>query len=319
MKITVLIPTYRRPQDLARCLDALKRQERPADHVLVTVRDGDGETRTFLDACDTAPLPLTIVRVAVPGVVAAMNAGLDAAGGDVLALTDDDTAPHPDWLRRIEAHFAADDGQRLAGVGGRDWQPRERGDRAAVGLVQWHGRVVGNHHLGCGPARAVDVLKGANCAYRLSPLRPIGFDTRLRGGGAQPHWELALCLALRAADWTLLYDPAVAVEHFIAPRFDADQNLRGTFNAEGVRDAAYNEALALLTYLTPARRCAFLLWAFVLGTRGDPGLAQIPRLWHGGDRDVLTRVRACSEGRGQALAAHRAAGRIGRRLSCTSS
>ena len=35
MKITVLVPTYRRTSDLARCLDALARQRRAPDEVLV--------------------------------------------------------------------------------------------------------------------------------------------------------------------------------------------------------------------------------------------------------------------------------------------
>jgi len=37
MTITVLIPTYRRPQDLARCLEALQKQTRLADEVLLVV------------------------------------------------------------------------------------------------------------------------------------------------------------------------------------------------------------------------------------------------------------------------------------------
>ena len=77
MNITALIPTYRRPKDLERCLEALKRQTRPADEVLVIVRDTDLETRTFLEAFNRASLPLRLVTVKVPGVVAAMNAGLD--------------------------------------------------------------------------------------------------------------------------------------------------------------------------------------------------------------------------------------------------
>lgn len=299
MNITLIIPTYRRPEDLRRCLDALKRQERPADSILVTVRDGDGETALFLHSYDAAPLPLQVVRVGVPGVVAAMNAALAKADGDIVALTDDDTAPFPDWLRRIEAHFAAD--SQIGGVGGRDWQPVERRDRAAVGLVQWQGRVIGNHHLGCGPAREVHVLKGANCAYRAGPLKQIGFDTRLRGEGAQPHWELGLGLALRQAGWKLIYDPAVALDHFIAKRFDQDQNLRGVFNAGGVRNAVYNETLVLLTYLPPIRRAAFLIWAILIGTCGDPGLAQIPRLAARGDRHVWKRIGAALGGRIQAV------------------
>ncbi len=299
MTITVIIPTYRRPNDLCRCLEALKRQERPADQIIVTVRDSDGETAAFLRSYNHAPLPLHIVRVSVPGVLAAMTAGLEEAEGEIIALTDDDTAPYPDWLRRIEAHFAAD--PKAGGVGGRDWQPVERGNRTTVGKIQWHGRVVGNHHLGAGAAREVDVLKGANCAYRAEPLKRIGFESRLRGGGAQVHWELALGLAMRQAGWKLIYDPAVAMDHFIAQRFDADQNLRGIFNAEGIQNSAYNETLILLSYFPPLRRTVFLLWAFLIGTKGEPGPLQVPRLLARRDRHVWSRSRATYVGRLAAL------------------
>lgn len=301
MQMTVLVPTYRRPGDLCRCLEAFKTQQRPADQILVTVREDDTETDAFFQEYDAASLPLQIVRLTVPGVVAAMSAGLAEAKGDIIALTDDDTAPYPDWLERIEAHFAAD--SKIGGVGGRDWQPLERGDRLVVGKVQWHGRVIGNHHLGAGPAREVDVLKGANCAYRAEPLKRIGFDTRLRGGGAQVHWELALGMAMRREGWKLIYDPAVALDHFIAPRFDADQNMRGTFNAGGIQNSAYNETLILLSLLPPLRRATFLMWSFLIGSRGEPGLMQTVRLRLKRERHVGQRAKAAFQGKVSAVGA----------------
>src|SRR5215216_1661030 len=101
-QISVLVPTYRRPGDLARCLAALSAQQRRPDEVVLAVRDTDEETRTFLSEADLSPLPPRIVPVAAPGVVAAMNAGLTASAGTIVAMTDDDAAPRPDWLRRIE-------------------------------------------------------------------------------------------------------------------------------------------------------------------------------------------------------------------------
>ena len=295
MRITVIVPTYRRPNDLGRCLEALKGQERPADQVLVTVREDDSETNAFLEGYDAATLPLQIVRLAVPGVLAAMSAGVAQTSGDIVALTDDDTAPYPDWLARIEAHFAAD--PAVGGVGGRDWQANDHRSRLIVGKIQWHGRVAGNHHLGVGEAREVDVLKGANCAYRAEPLKEIGFESRLRGSGAQVHWELALGMAMKHAGWKLIYDPAAAMDHFIAQRFDEDVNHRGYFNAAGLTNSAYNETLVLLTYLPPLRRTVFLAWAFLLGTWSEPGPLQVPRLLARRDRDVWGRLRATFAGR----------------------
>ena len=299
MKITVLVPTYRRPDDLHRCLEALKIQERPADQVIVTVREDDAETAAFFAGYTAAPLPLQIAAVTVPGVIAAMNAGLAQSTGDIIALTDDDTAPYTDWLQRIEAHFAAD--LQVGGVGGRDWQPNDHRNFPVVGKVQWFGRVIGNHHLGCGPAREVDLLKGANCAYRAEPLKRIGFDTRLRGKGAQVHWELALGLAMRRAGWKLIYDPAVALDHFIAQRLDNDNNHRGFFEPNGLCDAVYNETLILLTYLPPLRRVAFLIWALSVGTWGEPGPLQVPRLLARQDKHIWSRLHSTYTGRMAAL------------------
>ena len=304
MTITVLVPTYRRPKDLCRCLEALKAQERPADQVIVTVREDDGETNAFLHGYDAAPLPFQIVRLGVPGVIAAMSAGMAQANGDIVALTDDDTAPHPDWLRRMEAHFAAN--PEVGGVGGRDWQANDHRSRRVVGKIQWHGRVIGNHHLGVGEARAVDILKGANCAYRTEPLKKIGFESRLRGNGAQVHWELALGMAMRRAGWKLIYDPAVALDHFIAERFDEDANHRGFFNAAGLTNSVYNETLILLTHLPPLRRAAFLAWAFLVGTWGEPGPLQVPRLLARRDKEVWSRMCATLAGRLGAITGVRA-------------
>lgn len=118
MKISTIIPTYRRPKDLARCLEALQKQTRLANEVLIVVRDTDTETWTFLASFQPKHLILQAVTIKVTGVVAAMNAGLEAAQGDIMAFTDDDAAPHNDWLERIEIHFLAD--ESIGGVGGRD-------------------------------------------------------------------------------------------------------------------------------------------------------------------------------------------------------
>ena len=301
MTISVLIPTYRRPQDLRRCLTALEAQTRMAEEVLVVVRDSDEETRAFLADFEHRLPGLRVVPVCVPGVLAAMSAGLAQATGDIVALTDDDTAPYPDWLARIEAHFAA--GPKVGGVGGRDWQPNDHRSRPVVGKIQWHGRVIGNHHLGVGEAREVDVLKGANCAYRAGPLKKIGFEARLRGEGAQAHWELALGMAMRRDGWTLIYDPAIALDHFIARRLDNDANHRGYFSAPGLTNSVHNETLILLTYLPPLRRAAFLAWALLVGTWAEPGLLQVPRLLARRDRNTWNRLRATYAGRLEAVRA----------------
>jgi glycosyltransferase involved in cell wall biosynthesis len=282
MNITVIIPTYRRSKDLARCLEALQKQTRSPDEVLVVVRDSDTETWSLLKETNFGSLPLRSVMVSIPGQVAALNAGLDAAQGDIISITDDDAAPHVDWLARIEAHFLAD--ERLGGVGGRDWMYHGTkfqdaaelpGASQIVGRVQWFGRVTSNHHIGVGEPREVDVLKGANMSYRRTAIANLRFDQRLRGTGAQVHNDMAFALALKRAGWKLLYDPMVAVDHYLAPRFDEDR--RNQVSEIAFVNAVHNETLVLLEYLPPVRRVIFLAWAILMGTRCNLGFLQVLR------------------------------------------
>ena len=273
--ITTIIPTYRRPTDLARCLTALKHQARPADEVLVVVRDTDTDTRQFLESFDHSPLPMQVATVTVTGVIAAMNVGLSAAQGDIIAFTDDDAAPHPDWLAQIEQHFLADD--RVGGVGGRDWMYYNgtdliRDTQETVGRLQWFGRVIGNHHLGIGEPREVDVLKGVNMSFRRTAIAHLRFDDRMRGTGAQVHFEIAFSLAMKRSGWKLIYDPQVEVDHYQAQRFDEDQ--RDAFNELAFFNAVHNETLALLENLSPIRRFVFMTWALLAGTRKALGIVQ---------------------------------------------
>lgn len=274
-RISVLVPTYRRPGDLARCLAALQAQQRPADQLVLVVRDGDDETRCFLATATFGSVSPLVVTVARPGVVAAMNAGLAAATGEIVAITDDDAAPRADWLQRIKRCFDAN--PRLGGVGGRDLiqpgYPAARLQVEDVGRVRWYGRVTGNHHIGAGGPRAVDVLKGVNCAFRRHAIAPIGFDERLRGEGAQPHWELRLCLQLRRRGWTLHYDPTLIVDHFVAAKIEG--GVRGQTSHRSLFDTAYNETYALVSSLEPFQATVAFLYGAAVGTHEAPGLGRL--------------------------------------------
>ena len=299
MHVSVLVPTYLRHRDLARCLAALRVQRRVPDAVLVTLRPEDEASRALTDELASSWPALRAVPVTQGGVVAAMNAALDVAAGDVLALTDDDAEPLEDWLERIVATLVLESG--VAGVRGRDEQIAAQGANLRVGQVQWFGRTIGNHHRGVGPARDVDVLKGVNCVFRLPLLRAARFDERLRGAGAQVHWELSLCLALRRAGWRLVYDPAIRVRHHLGVRHDEDQLHRGRFDVAPHADAVFNETLVLGEHLPASGRAAFALWSAMVGTSEEPGLLQLPRVLVSEGRVAFRRWRATQRARREGL------------------
>lgn len=299
MFLTVIVPTYRRPKDLERCLTALKQQTRPADEVLVVVRDTDTDTWEFLKTFNRENLPLRLLTVTPPGAIAAMNVGLDAAQGDTVSFTDDDAAPHADWLARIESHFLSD--SQVGGVGGRDFVYTENhlfdGAQEVVGRVQWFGRTIGNHHIGVGKAREVDILKGVNMSFRRSAIQDRHFDRRMRGTSAQIHFEIEFCLALKEAGWKLIYDPEIAVDHYQGKRFDEDR--RGQFNALATENIIHNHTLALLEHLPPPQHLVFLLWAMGVGTRGGRGFLQWLRFLPSEGTLSTQKFLACMRGRWQ--------------------
>lgn len=271
MKLSVVVPTYRRTDSLEQCLHGLQRQTRPAEEVLVVIREDDEESSSVLMRWASWP-ELKVVRSQRGGQVAQLNKGLDVLTGDVVAFTDDDAIPHSDWLARIEEHFIAQ--PDLGGVGGRDHVEENGqklvGNKSIVGTVQWFGRIAGNHHIGGRLVRTVDCLKGVNMSFRIAAVGSMRFDVDLRGTGAQTCNDWAFSLAVKKQGWRLLYDPAVAVDHFPAVRFDDDQRNAPTLQA--VEDSAYNEHLSLWRHMQPGpRKMAALCWAWLIGIRNNPG------------------------------------------------
>ncbi|WP_112182083.1 MULTISPECIES: glycosyltransferase family 2 protein [Paraliobacillus] len=278
METSVVIPTYKRTEDLKRCLEALSKQTLLPDEVIVVVRDTDKHTQDFLGNY-TSSLIIKIYQVDRPGQVAALNIGLATSQNEIISILDDDTAPHKHWLKRITEIFSVSDD--IGGVGGRDWvhegNKKLNGEKELVGKVQWFGRVIGNHHLGSGPARDVEVLKGANMSYRRAAIKGMQFDERLLGNGAQVHNDMGFSLRVKKSGWRLIYDPTVSIDHFPAQRFDADE--RNTFNPEAYYYAVYNETLIMTEFMeTPFKRFIFISWSIFIGTADKPGVLQLMRL-----------------------------------------
>lgn len=277
MIISVIVPTYRRPKDLSRCLETLGKQTRSANEVILIVRDSDAETLEFIETSNPYFLPLVLAKVGVSGVIAAMNTGLEIAQGDIITFTDDDAAPHKNWLEMIETHFLSD--TQVGGVGGRDFiyinNQLWKGEKKIVGKLLFFGKMIGNHHLGIGSTREVDLLKGVNMSFRREAILNNKFDTRMLGTGAQVHFELEFCLRIKKAGWKLIYDPQVSVDHYLAKRFDEDQ--RDKFNETAFLNEVHNETLALLEHISPTRKIIFIFWSFFMGHRKAFGIVQFFR------------------------------------------
>jgi len=279
MRISVIIPTFKRVEYLTKALRGLAGQRRKADQIVIGVREGDTPTLEFLAS---SPIALETATTPEPGVIASMTAAAARTDGDVVCFLDDDAEPLPDWLERIEGHFARQ--PELGIVGGRDLlqdHPQQREQEPLlthVGIFTWYGRILGNHHRGGGNYRQVDVVKGCNAAVRGPLLREIGFAQNLRGKGAQVHWEIALCLDLKNRGYSVCYDPALQVIHHIAPRHDDDQIHRGRFSVDGLYDMVWNEHHVVVTRAGSWRNKVHLAWSLGVGSLTAPGIVQYLRL-----------------------------------------
>lgn len=266
--VSVVVPSFRRPDHLEACLRALAAQDTPPLETLVVSRRGDDLTIERCRALERE-LPITSVEVDSAGQVAALNAGLHRATGEIVAITDDDCRPHSNWLRAIAHRFAED--PRIGGVGGRDIVHHgdviDGGSARRVGRVTWYGRHIGNHHLQAA-LQDVEFLKGANMAFRRELLD--GFDPALRGEGAQVCNDMRASLSVVRRGYRLVYDPAVRVDHHPAPRFDADARDRRSLGALAAEQ--HNDAYVLLTSLPLGRAVVAVLYRLVVGNRHAPGL-----------------------------------------------
>jgi GT2 family glycosyltransferase len=115
VRISVVIPTYRRRLAVERALRALARQTMPAkEFEVVVVANGPDDGTIELLTAFAAPFALRLLQRPEPGRAGACNQGILAAAGDLVVLLDDDMEPVPDFLA---AHTRAHGGERVGVVG----------------------------------------------------------------------------------------------------------------------------------------------------------------------------------------------------------
>jgi glycosyltransferase involved in cell wall biosynthesis len=96
VEVSVVIPARDAETLLAAALAALTRQTLDAEFEVIVVDDGSRDGT--VGVAEAAPLPVRIVRGSGEGPAAARNRGAAVAAGRVLAFTDADCEPAPDWL-----------------------------------------------------------------------------------------------------------------------------------------------------------------------------------------------------------------------------
>jgi GT2 family glycosyltransferase len=316
-QVSFIVPTLKRPEFLRRCIESLAKQETSPAEVLVGVRSDDLLSKNVVTEFH-GRLNVRTVQAEGTGVVGSMNSCLAQANGTLVGIADDDVELPPNWLSRMLSHLKSH--ANVLGAGGRDLLQDDPARRRAeelkfdVGRIYWFGRISGNHHRGGGEPREIDLLRGSNCLYRGDFLRSVGFETNLRGQGAQVHWELALALQVKKRKKRLFYDPETEVIHHVAPRLDNDQLHRGRFSYEATVDLAFNETFVVLQHGSGLFRFTIPLWQLAIGSPTSPGVVNVIRTAITKRAPSWERVGATMRGRYLAWNAFRRAAKLAKTM-----
>ena len=131
--VSVIVPVFNDAVRLKSCLQALHDQTYPGHRYEVVVVDNGSEDT--IDAVVAEFQGVRKVDERRPGSYAARNRGIESSKGDVIAFTDADCMPRPDWIEKGISHL--DSASRKRVVGGKmELFPRDRRRATAVELYE---------------------------------------------------------------------------------------------------------------------------------------------------------------------------------------
>jgi GT2 family glycosyltransferase len=204
--VSVVIPYYNQPHQLALVLEALTAQTYPRDRMEVVIADDGSDEGSLIDRW-TSQLTLTVVTQEDKGfrAAAARNLGAASSNGSILCFLDADTVPTPEYVRRAVGLPAAAPDTIVVGR-------RKHADLSRItegSVMAWmvqHSRLNATHS--CEPQWLVDAYeRTANLLqpgwdgykYMISAVMTCsrdlfddvgGFDPSFVGYGGE-DWELA--------------------------------------------------------------------------------------------------------------------------------
>jgi len=105
--VSVVVSTHNRQEDLRAALDSLLHQVGGVPYeVLIVDNNSNDDTRGVVEqAIESSPVPLTLLFEPRQGVSYGRNTGILHARAGIIAITDDDCRPVPEWIASIVRAF----------------------------------------------------------------------------------------------------------------------------------------------------------------------------------------------------------------------
>lgn len=237
MDVSLIIGTRNRCEKLARCLQSVRQIsfEQPWELIVVNNGSTDGTPAVVQEFTATAPVLVHYIFEPKPGLGNAHNAGLSVARGKILAFTDDDCYPAPDFLSSLWSAFEDPSIGYISGcILNYDPADTRKGSLRHSEPV----RFAPNSFVGPG-----SLFGGANMAFRRQVLVEIGGFDPLFGPGALFNCEdYDAAGRASAMGWKGEYRPEVIVWHHHG-RKEAD--LPPLMKSYGIGIGAYHMKILL--------------------------------------------------------------------------
>lgn len=176
LHVSVVLSTYNRAAMLPRALDALLAQRTDVRYEVILVDNNSIDSTREVGAryVVTSHNRLRYIFEPRQGLSHGRNAGIAAAHGAIIALTDDDVEVAPDWIQQLTRAF--EEHPDAAYIGGRVLPRWAVPPPAWLTTAHWSPLALqdyGEETLRIGPAFPV-CLVGANLAFRASVFERIG-------------------------------------------------------------------------------------------------------------------------------------------------
>jgi GT2 family glycosyltransferase len=238
MRVTVAIATWNRCEMLRRTLDEMCRMRVPSGlewELFVVNNNCTDATDEVIDSFRER-LPILGLFEPKQGLSNARNRAIAAAGGDLIAFTDDDVFVAPDWLAAYVE--AAARWPEAACFGGRILPSFEREPPAwmKANLSRFR-NMFGVRDLGPEerPFEGDEGPFGGNMAYRKSVLEKWQFDPELgrSKNGRMMGEETALYARLRQQGLAGIWVPRAEIKHFVPRRCFTRKYIWDYFQGQG--------------------------------------------------------------------------------------
>ena len=203
--VSVVVPSYNSRATILAALEALEAQATGERHEMIVVDSSDDGTERLIAERFPAVRLLHRGEKTLPG--AARNIGVAESRGELLAFTDADCLPPPDWIERlVQAHRA----DPCAAVGGSIANGR-RGNPVSASecLVEF------SEYLPSSPRREVEFLPTCNACFTREAFERFGpFDEDLHASEDRLFgWRL-----LQAGE-RMRFEPTITIRHLFRTEY----------------------------------------------------------------------------------------------------